>query len=63
MVEDDESFLRFINADVAQLSGFLLCQGLAEKNLLSDWVSEAFDHQGDCNQKRERSKNNEAPDG
>jgi hypothetical protein len=46
MVEDEEAFLGFVDADVAQFSGFFLSQVVAAENLFRDGIGEAFDHQG-----------------
>jgi hypothetical protein len=44
MVEDEQAFLRFVDADVAQLLGFFLGQVVAAENLFRECVGEAFDH-------------------
>jgi hypothetical protein len=44
MVEYEQAFLGFIDADVAQLSGFFLGQVVAAENLFRNCVGEAFDH-------------------
>ena len=46
MVEDEQAFLGFVDADVAQLPGFFLGQILAAENLFREWIGEAFDHRG-----------------
>ncbi len=62
-MKDHEAFLRFIEADVAQLSGFFLRQFLAAEDLFREWIGEAFDHQCDCNPKREQDRRNRDFDG
>jgi hypothetical protein len=44
MVEDEQAFLRFVDADVAQLLRFFLGQVVAAENLFRECVGEAFDH-------------------
>jgi hypothetical protein len=46
MVEDQEAFLGFVDADIAQLSGFSFGQFIAAKDLFRESVGEAFDHPG-----------------
>ena len=63
MVQDEEAFLSFIEADAAQMSGFFLGHIFAEKNPLGECIGEALDHRVNCNLKRERGKGNQDVDG
>jgi len=44
MMKNHEAFLRFIEADVAQLFGFFPRQVIAAEKFFREWVGEAFNH-------------------
>jgi hypothetical protein len=44
MVEDDEAFLRLVEAEVAQKLQFLSGEGFAKKDLLNERARETLDH-------------------
>jgi len=46
VVKNEKTLLSFIEANIAQLSGFFFCQRLAKKNFPSDGICKTLNHAG-----------------